>query len=325
MLSAMTHTVWIPRGVKGTAATIQWMGRLAIQGAHDPDLAYLARRQVSNLQGHDHRAEADRLFRWVKRDVRYTWDPRGLEWVQTPRMTLLTLGTGDCFPAGTLLAVKGRDWLTPIIDVSVGDEVWDGQAYTRVTQVWDRGLRETWALTLSTDAEIRLSPDHKLWPADATDPDDRVLLRDIAPGFRFPRASQWPVSNLDESDLDDLTFIRRHHKPVIEAIRKDNLALPCVDIAVESRRIWLDHDIVVSNCDDASSALAALWLTVGLPARFITYAADKSRPEEWSHVAAQVQVGGRWFTGDATQPESYFGWDPQPPLAWASRTWEIGA
>ena len=172
MIADMTRRIDIPRGSPGTAATIAWMAKLALEGAHDPDLAYLARRQASNLRGHDHAAEAERMLQWVKRDVRYTWDPRGLEWVQTPRMTMFSFGTGDC--------------------------------------------------------------------------------------------------------------------------------------------------------DDQAALLASLWLSLGLPARFITYAADPRRPADWSHVAAQVELGHeRWLTGDATQAESYLGWDPPPSRVWSTRTWPI--
>jgi len=69
---------------------------------------------------------------------------------------------------------------------------------------------------------------------------------------------------------------------------------------------------------------AARRFDLGRGTRFITYAADPRRPADWSHVAAQVELGHeRWLTGDATQAESYLGWDPPPSRVWSTRTWPI--
>jgi len=78
------------------------MSRLASEGGRDPKIRLLAARVVGrDLPPRAYNLEAARLLRFVQRHVRYTLDPRGLEWVQTPLYTIQA-GTGDCDDASTL-------------------------------------------------------------------------------------------------------------------------------------------------------------------------------------------------------------------------------
>lgn len=89
--------VQIPAGEQGTVATLKLMKKLVFSpwGARNPDVALIARKIVSHVQSKDYEAEADAIFQYVKRHVRYRLDPVALEWLQTPRYTLTTQ-QGDC-------------------------------------------------------------------------------------------------------------------------------------------------------------------------------------------------------------------------------------
>jgi len=90
--------VEIPEGYGGTAATIEKMKQAVAgpEGAHNKEVRFLAQQIVSEVPSKDYVAEARALFNFMRTGVRYTLDPRGLEWVQTPWFTLLVMGSGDC-------------------------------------------------------------------------------------------------------------------------------------------------------------------------------------------------------------------------------------
>lgn len=75
------------------------------------------------------------------------------------------------------------------------------------------------------------------------------------------------------------------------------------------------------DCDDQSSLLAALLMSLGYKVRFNTVAADPSAPWAFSHVFTEVfqRKSGQWISLDATVPASYPGW--RPPRVFRSQSW----
>lgn len=93
---------FIPQGWKGTEITIERMAKLASDGGRDPRVRLVAAKIIGrDLPPRAYNLEAARLLRFVQKHVRYTLDPRGLEWVQKPLYTL-EVGQGDCDDASTL-------------------------------------------------------------------------------------------------------------------------------------------------------------------------------------------------------------------------------
>ena len=108
-LAANGRRIWsvdveIPAGKKGTAATVAWMGRLALEGSRSPGVIDLARRIVAGTGHKDYVAQADAILQHMKRTVQYLRDPRGLEHVQTPSWTLYGVRAGDCDDHATAIA-----------------------------------------------------------------------------------------------------------------------------------------------------------------------------------------------------------------------------
>lgn len=78
---------------------------------------------------------------------------------------------------------------------------------------------------------------------------------------------------------------------------------------------WVQGPVVTlregaSDCDCGAVALAALYGAIGLPSGFEAIKADRSHPNEFSHVYAIVKTPRGWRAADWTVPESTFGWRP---------------
>lgn len=78
------------------------MARLSNQAKTTPLIRERALTIVGAVPGKDFRGEIDRIFSWVRDNVRYTRDVVGVETVQTPAKTLEYM-QGDCDDQVTLL------------------------------------------------------------------------------------------------------------------------------------------------------------------------------------------------------------------------------
>jgi hypothetical protein len=82
------------------------------------------------------------------------------------------------------------------------------------------------------------------------------------------------------------------------------------------------------DCESSATAIAAMSIALGFRAAFRTVKGDSSRPEQWSHVYALIGIPGKkgstvWLTADATQQESFLGWDPPEAKLFGMKTWVI--
>lgn len=93
----------LPEGVNGIRSTLAIMVKIARQWRRDPGIITLARSIVQPLPGKDFRGEVERLFCWVKQNIRYVQDVRDVETLATPKATL-DMRAGDCDEMVTLLA-----------------------------------------------------------------------------------------------------------------------------------------------------------------------------------------------------------------------------
>lgn len=93
----------IPSGPAGIKATLQAMSRMVRAFKKDQGVRELASSLIRDLPQYDGNGEIRALHAFVRDCIRYTNDIRGVEMVQTPRVTL-ERGTGDCDDKSTLLA-----------------------------------------------------------------------------------------------------------------------------------------------------------------------------------------------------------------------------
>jgi hypothetical protein len=99
----------IASGEAGTDQTISAMAELVERSLHEPSTRNLALSIVRPL-GLDSRrplALARALFRWVKTNVKYVYDPLDVETIQHPLVTV-RLGAGDCDDFAILLVALAR-------------------------------------------------------------------------------------------------------------------------------------------------------------------------------------------------------------------------
>ena len=93
----------IPDGRDGVAATLRAMADMVREYKKHPRIRDLAAQLTGDLASKDYHAEAMRLHQYVRDEIRYLRDVRGVETVQTPTLTL-DLAVGDCDDKALLLA-----------------------------------------------------------------------------------------------------------------------------------------------------------------------------------------------------------------------------
>ena len=130
----------IPDGDNGTKATLELMKKMIETGKKDVNNIQLARQITQRLPEKDKVGEARALFDFVRKNVRYVNDIRGVELLQDAEVTLRRLGSGDCddhtIALGTLLEIVGTP--TRIVAMKPVGADW----YTHV--YLDALLNDTW-------------------------------------------------------------------------------------------------------------------------------------------------------------------------------------
>ena len=78
------------------------------------------------------------------------------------------------------------------------------------------------------------------------------------------------------------------------------------------------------DCDDHATLITALYGSIGFPYAFKTIKADKTRPDEFSHIYAVVHLPKKgWVGADTSVDQASFGWEPQKYSS--SKLWYAGA
>ena len=72
----------IPNGVAGTMATVGHIVKLIRQGTNYPAVREIAARAVQSVRWRDKYGEAERIFNWIRQNIRFTYDPEGAEMLQ---------------------------------------------------------------------------------------------------------------------------------------------------------------------------------------------------------------------------------------------------
>jgi len=78
------------------------MAKLIRKGQFDYRIRGLAEEIVGDLWPHDYLSEYAAVLNWVRKNVRYVRDPRTIEQIQTPEVTVETK-QGDCDDASVLV------------------------------------------------------------------------------------------------------------------------------------------------------------------------------------------------------------------------------
>jgi hypothetical protein len=103
------------------------------------------------------------------------------------------------------------------------------------------------------------------------------------------------VFQSDPFQVEQITSLLASAKPVMDARRAGAYRGP---------------GIFQGDCDSFAMWVAALGGVLGLQYAFGTCKTDASRPDEFSHVWAELLVGGQWYALDPSTPSASPGWKP---------------
>lgn len=108
-----------PDGWPQSKATVKKIGALIRQYSHHPLIRQVATRICKDIPSKQPTVEIDRIYQWVRRNIRFRYDPIGIEWLQTPTRTL-TERSGDCDCITTLIGSLCRSIGHPVALRTVG-------------------------------------------------------------------------------------------------------------------------------------------------------------------------------------------------------------
>lgn len=142
-------------GFPHAKATVAKMGELIREFSTSYPIRHLATEITRNIPSKSPTKELYALYQWVRKNIRYRKDPRGMEWLQTPCRTLKE-GAGDCDCLATLLGALAESLGHPTRLVTVGPtkllpkhvavEAYDGKRWITLDPVieesGDTGLSE---------------------------------------------------------------------------------------------------------------------------------------------------------------------------------------
>lgn len=303
------YRIQIPRGARGTTATLEKMADMAVEASQDPGFVQIARGIVRGCPPRDHVCEGTTIMEHVHEVVPYLNDPAYAEYVQSPGWTYCVEGRGDCFVKGTKVLLREGMKLVPIESVRVGDEIWGYDRWSKIQNTWNRGVKKTWLIRLNNGSVMRLSPEHKVYVYRGGEV-QRIGLSALR--IKDQVLSPERVA-FGEGEMDPKVLT------VLEILRDGNEA-ECFDVATDDHYVWLpEADWTVSNCDDQSCLISSFDLSIGRACRYAAYKLDRTRPDEYSHVLCEMGIRGpngiRWYGQDSIVPHPTFGWSP-PESEW---------
>lgn len=136
----------------------------------------------------------------------------------------------------------------------------------------------------------------------------KKIVADVSPG---------PTKNYEAMAQAILDFMKTHVKYELDPAGLEWVQTPHYTLLVSGS----------GDCDDHSTATAALAMALGFQAGFRTVKGDRDRKDQWSHVYPVIGIqAGRdtvWLTADSTQKESFLGWDPPEGKLYGMKTWVI--
>lgn len=139
MAETISYTLQaIPNGNAGIRVTLKIMAKLVARYKSDQAIRELALSLTRHLHQKDYVSEARALQAYVRDNIRYIKDIRGVETIQTPVQTL-RLGAGDCDDKATLVASLLESIGHPTLFLAVGfqkDKVSHVLVQTKIGTRW---------------------------------------------------------------------------------------------------------------------------------------------------------------------------------------------
>jgi hypothetical protein len=308
-------------------------------GVNDPRIRKLA-LQITRQCGRDDGAcEAQRVFDYVKANVRYTGDigpvlnPKtgkveAIDLYQKPWVTL-EYGGGDCLPLDTYVLRHDFELVT-IAELTAGDQIMADGAWTTVRKCWATGDKPVLELDLANGSTLRCTAEHRIFrsvggrieeirAAEARVGDDLVTAEQLPFAQVDVQANPAPVlayTRTADAEQALVRLAKAAAPPKYPGARRGQINAVCAaQLRVASR--MLGHALVLQRTADMRGEV--LTIGAGLP----TPDAAWSRvipPGRWHIVGVQVGTaatkvtairdGGVVPCGDLTTDRGKF-WLPE--------------
>lgn len=86
---------------------------------------------------------------------------------------------------------------------------------------------------------------------------------------------------------------------------------------------WETLNRKTGDCDCMVTLISAMMGALGYNYRLVTIKADKLRPDEWSHIFAEIMIPNKgWQAVDLTVPEAVVGWSPLSQGDYPNKIWD---
>ena len=176
----LLHRAPLASGEAGTAQTVKVMRQLVDQAQADPQFVRFVVDIVRGVQAYNDLGEAEALYAWVQRNIRYTKDPVSKEKLYPPQ-ELLKIRAGDCDDIAMLLGAMGLVLGYPARLATIGANADNPQDFSHVY------------------VELEVPPGSGLWlPLDAARPGAQF---GVEPPFYF-RKKVWSLTDSSTQELN---------------------------------------------------------------------------------------------------------------------------
>lgn len=154
--------------------TMAHMTRLARQGQYRQDIRGLTERIVLGLHPNDYLSEYAAVRNWVLRNIRYSRDPRTIEQVKSPEVTIETR-TGDCLTVDTKVVVRnssGRYRIKALSALRGRESEYEALSYNFEQREWEfkpilawapKGTQEVHEVHMANGYRFRCTSGHELY------------------------------------------------------------------------------------------------------------------------------------------------------------------
>ncbi len=172
-------------GDTATVNTATKMKDIINSSAKNPYIRRWAEKILStkNVKSYDWIGEVEAIHNWVRDNIRYTHDPAGIEYLQTPPTLLMLIEQGerpmgDCITGDTKIIVKNKETntyeLKPIQELELCYNKYEALSYNFDRKKWEfknilnfqyKGKKETLQVRFDNGSYIKCTHNHKLFNA----------------------------------------------------------------------------------------------------------------------------------------------------------------
>jgi hypothetical protein len=269
---ARTH----PAGARGAKLSLVEVAERAWQARMSPRLRAWVTQVLdkAGVSTGGRRQKAKAILEAFRKKVPYINDPVMGEFMATPDQLLcldengLCIVGGDCFPEETLLLRE--EGPTLIKNVKVDDMIWGKDAWTRITRKIDKGLLSLDMITLVNGCVVPLTTDHHVFVQRDENTEERVSVAELAEDDVLIQPKIDPFDFSWDAPVARSKMLRGREAMRVRRIDRSVRKRPCWDITTSDGYVYLpEHDVTVSNCDEAAITLAACMLCIGINAMIV--------------------------------------------------------